>query len=94
MKYPIHIILTCKHETTKHQTIKHLYASINNNPNCIALIEFEAEVVHIWPFVKRMNSRVDRRGQTNLVPEDQQELVPRQGRADVALKADGEARHP
>ena len=41
-----------------------------------------------------MDSRVDRGGQANLVPEDEEELVLRQGRGDVAVQTDGEARHP
>ena len=40
-----------------------------------------------------LDSRVDRGGQANLVPEDEEELVLCQGRADVALQEDGEARH-
>ena len=40
-----------------------------------------------------MDSRVDRGGQANLVPEDEEELVLCQGWGDVALQKDGEARH-
>ena len=39
------------------------------------------------------DSRVDRGGETNLVPEDEEELVLRQGRGDVTVQVDGEARH-
>ena len=72
------------------ETLSHIHS--------IAKDVHDIEIVQILPLARcpqceDLDSRVDRGGEANLVPEDQQELVLSQGRPDVAVKADGEARH-